>query len=69
MDRNHTFFEALLEATQHLEKCKTDWAVRKEDVIQNMESRLSILIQKMAAHPTTTSFSLFAETPQDPQVT
>ena len=58
-----SFLESLLEATRHLEKCKGDPATLKEDVIHAMESRLSTLIAKMVAHPTSTSFSVFAETP------
>ena len=57
------FLDSLLETTRHLEKCKHDPATLKEDVIHGMESRLSTLIGKMVAHPTTTSFSVFAEIP------
>ncbi len=59
------FLQALLEASNFLDSCRaTD--IPKEEVINSMENRLSLLIGKAVASPTGASFSIFNKdtTPQ-----
>jgi hypothetical protein len=54
-----TFMEVLLDTTNMLEKYKHDTLVTKEDLVESMESRLSLIMGKFIAMPINTSFSLF----------
>lgn len=54
-----TFMEILLDTTNMLEKYKHDTTVTKEDLVESMESRLSLLMGKFISMPINTSFSLF----------
>ena len=58
-NNNKTFLEMLLEFSGTLEKYRKDTSVSKEDVADMAEDRLSMIIGKLVAVPTTTSFSLF----------
>lgn len=52
------FLQALLEASNFLESSKSS-AISKEDLIQSMENRISLLIGKAVSAPTGGSFSIF----------
>lgn len=52
------FLQALLEASNFLEGCKTS-EISKEELIKSMETRLSLLIGKSVSAPTGGSFSIF----------
>ena len=54
-----TFLEMLLEFSNTLEKYRKDNSVSKEDVAEMAEENISMIIGKLVAVPTTTSFSLF----------
>ena len=51
-----TFSGMLIECAQYIEKCRHDPTSSKEDVLDSMENRLSLLVGKMASHPLSTSF-------------
>jgi len=57
--QSDTFFEQLMETSEFIEKCKTDKLISKEDVLESMENRICMLLGKLIAIPTNTSFSLF----------
>ena len=52
------FLQALLEASNVLETSKSN-TTTKEELIQSMEARLSLLIGKAVSAPTGGSFSIF----------
>lgn len=52
------FLQALLEASNFLESCKTS-EISKEELILSMENRMSLLIGKAVSAPTGASFSVF----------
>jgi len=54
-----TFLDAIMETIQYVERCRHDDAIKKGDVLDSMENRLSFMLRKMVAHPTSTSFSIF----------
>jgi len=56
-----TFMEVLLSASRYLEDAKGNEGLTKQDVIDSMENRVSIMIGKLASVPTTTSFCIFRE--------
>lgn len=58
-DSENSLVDVLLEATNRLEKCMNDPMITKEDMGQDMEHRLSVILGKIVAHPTATSFCLF----------
>lgn len=62
-----TFMESLLECTQFLEKARHDPTSTKDDVLDSLENRLSLLVGKMAAHPTCTAFHLNLAVPNPSQ--
>ncbi len=53
-----TFMGMLLECTQFLERARQDPTSGKEDILDSMEMRLSLLVGKLAAQPTSTSFQI-----------
>lgn len=53
-----TFMGALLETAQFIEKARHDPGSSKEDVLDSLEKRLSLLVGKMAAHPTCCAFAI-----------
>ncbi len=53
-----SFMEMLLECTQFVEKARHDPTSSKEDVLDSLEMRLSLLVGKMASHPTSTAFKV-----------
>jgi len=54
-----TFLEAIMETIQYVERCRENDAIQKKDVLDSMENRLSFMLRKMVAHPTSTSFCVF----------
>jgi hypothetical protein len=52
------FLQALLETSNFLDACKTS-EISKEELIQSMENRVSLLIGKTVSAPTGASFSVF----------
>jgi hypothetical protein len=53
------YFEALCETMEFLRTARGDESLGKDDVLDSMENRVSFLLTKLLATPTTTSFSLF----------
>ena len=53
------YFEALCETMEFLRAARADESLGKDDVLDSMENRVSFLLTKLLATPTTTSFSLF----------
>ncbi len=53
-----TFLEALLECAAFIEQQRRDPASTKEDVLDSMERRVSILVGKLASHPTCAAFQI-----------
>jgi hypothetical protein len=51
-----TFLEMLVECAQFIERSRHDATSTKEDVLDSMENRLSLLVGKMASHPASTAF-------------
>jgi hypothetical protein len=60
-----TLMQLLVETCELLEKYKDDPLVKKEDVIDSMEEKLSLLIGKIITVPTYTSFALFESNQND----
>ena len=53
-----TFMKMLVECSQFIERARHDPTSTKEDVLDSMENRLSLLVGKMASHPVSTVFRL-----------
>ena len=51
-----TFMAALLECAEFIEKQRHDPATTKEDVLDSLERRLSLLVGKLASQPTCAAF-------------
>jgi hypothetical protein len=51
-----TFLEMLVECAQFIERARHDVTSTKEDVLDSMENRLSMLVGKMVSHPASTVF-------------
>ena len=58
-----TFLDALLEATNFLNRALSDESMTKADVCASMETRLSLLVGKMVSAPTGASFAVFNNNP------
>jgi hypothetical protein len=54
-----TFMDMLLKCSQYMEEARNDPGQSTEDVLYILESRLSLLMGKLVAHPTCTSFTVF----------
>ncbi len=54
-----TFLEAIMETMQYVERCRDNDGIKKNDVLDSMENRLSFMLRKMVAQPTSTSFCVF----------
>lgn len=53
-----TFMEMLLEFTNYIEHARQEPTTTKTDVLDSMENRMSLLVGKLASHPTCTAFVL-----------
>jgi hypothetical protein len=60
-----TFLDALIEATNFLDRASQDESMTKADICASMETRLSLLVGKMVAAPTGASFAVFTHGPPD----
>ena len=58
-----TFMGMLLECTKFIEKARNDPTSSKEDVLDSMKMRLSLLVGKMASQPTSASFQIMVMPP------
>ena len=63
-----TFFDALRECLHHVQECRDNDAMTKDDVLEQMESRISRMLTKMIATPTATSFCVFRRDVASPSV-
>lgn len=52
------FLQALLEASNFLHSCRTS-DISKEELIESMDNRISLLIGKAVSAPTGASFAIF----------
>ena len=59
-----TFMDMLVECSQFIEKARHDPTHTKEDVLDSMENRLSLLVGKMASSPMCTTFHVELAIPQ-----
>lgn len=57
--RPQTMMELLIESSEFLEGAKNDKGMTKEDLIECMEERVSVIMGKLVAVPSATSFSMF----------
>ncbi len=57
-----TFKDMLLKCSEYMEEARNNPGQSKEDVLDGIESRLSLLMGKLVAHPTCTSFTIFKTT-------
>lgn len=53
------FFESLRGCVAYLERCKADPGMSKDDVIDGIEERVSVMMGKVLSEPTATSFCVF----------
>lgn len=56
-----TFFNAIQDSIAFIERCRSDDAIGKADALDGMETRTSIILKKMLAAPTATSYSFFRD--------
>ena len=60
------FFESLRSCVAYLQQCKADPGMSKDDVIDGIEERVSVMMGKALAAPTATSFCVFRLDEEDP---
>ena len=53
-----TFMDMLLECSKFIDQARRDTLCTKEDVLDSMETRLSLLVGKLASQPTSASFAI-----------
>lgn len=53
-----TFMDTLLECSRFIDQARRDPISTKEDVLDSMETRLSLLVGKLASQPTSASFAI-----------
>jgi len=53
------YFDALCEALRFVDEARADEGRTKADVLDSVENRLSFLLTKLLAAPTSTSFCVF----------
>ena len=53
-----TFMEMLLEISKYIDHARQEPTTGKDDVLDSMENRVSLLVGKLAAHPTCSAFVL-----------
>ena len=61
-----TFFDALQESIVFVEESRSNDLTSKADVLDSIEKRLSFLMTKLLANPTSTSFCMFRKDCVDP---
>jgi hypothetical protein len=62
-----TFFDALQESIRFTEESRSNDGMSKTDVLDSIEKRLSFLMAKLLANPTSTSFSMFRKDCAEPE--
>lgn len=60
-----TLFDALLECSTYVERARSDDALSRSDLLDGLESRVSVALGRLAAVPTCTSFCLFNHNESD----
>jgi len=60
-----TLLETMLESTRQIEALRVNAEASKEDVLDAWERRMSLLIGKLVAAPTCTSFCLWPRREED----
>ena len=53
------FFESLRGCVAYLQRCRADPGMSKDDVIDGIEERVSVMLGKALSAPTATSFCVF----------
>jgi hypothetical protein len=56
-----TFLDMLKSCLEATESFRVQGDVTKDDVLDSMENRVSLMMRKMVATPTTTSYCIFQE--------
>ena len=59
-----TFMGMLVECSQFIDRMRHDVGASKEDVLDSVERRVSLLVGKLASQPTSAAFSLDPPPPQ-----
>jgi len=59
MDSPRNFFESLRSCVSYLEQCRRDPGMTKDDVLDGIEERVSVMLNKALSAPTATSFCVF----------
>lgn len=54
-----TFLEMLLECSRFLDKARHDPGCSKMDVLDSLENRLSLLVGKLVANPSSSTFMIY----------
>ncbi len=57
-----TFMDMLLECSRFIDAARHDEAASKADVLDSMENRVSLLVGKLAAYPTSAAFAVQLQT-------
>jgi hypothetical protein len=58
-----TFMEMLLECSQFIDKARHDPVSSKMDLLDSMETRLSLLVGKLVSQPTSATLAIFPVSP------
>lgn len=58
-DQPANFKDSLCDCVAYIERCRKDPGMTKEDVLIGMEERVSVMMRKMLAAPTATSYCVF----------
>lgn len=68
MEEPRNFFESLRSCVSYLDRCRRDPGMTKDDVLDGIEERVSVMMGKALSAPTATSFCVFRldEDPADP---
>jgi hypothetical protein len=53
-----TFMDMLTECAQYLDQARQDPGCSKDDVLDSLENRLSLLVGKLASHPACSEFRI-----------
>lgn len=60
------FFESLRSCVSYLERCRRDQGMTKDDVLDGIEERVSVMLGKVLSAPTATSYCVFRLDEEDP---
>jgi len=59
MEEPRNFFESLRSCVSYLDRCRRDPGMSKDDVLDGIEERVSVMMGKALSAPTATSFCVF----------